>query len=740
MTEEGMATVLGPIGTLLEQAYSYAGLGLQIFPVNPKDKTPLTSQHHATTDLDTIEAWWKQWPDALIGHRISPLHLILDVDPRHGGLDTWKALKAELPDPLFLTRVHYSGRLDGGGHIWFQRPADKVTITKLDTWAKQRGVGKEIPKSHRWTCGIDILRHEHRYTILPPSHHPETGRPYYWGEGRGLATEPAPMPQLLVDLIVQDETPSSVTNWSTPRLRDVDSVADWYSETTPWTALLPTHGWQLVGGDGNTDGSRWRHPQATSPISATIKHRCLFVYSPNTPFNVTYPDEPHGYTPFRAYAVLEHHGDLQAAGRAARELKGPDKPSPVLADLSDSDDPDESDELPCASARIDWPTLWARERIESDWLVEPLLARGRSHAIYSPAKTGKSLLMLEMAAARAVGAPVLDQAASDPVSVVYFDLEMAEEDLLERMEDFGYGPETVLDHLHYYLLPSLPPLDTPEGGKAVEQIVHHHRAGLVVIDTTSRVVAGKENDADTYRALYANTGVRFKRHGMTYARLDHAGKDLEKGQRGSSGKNDDVDIVWQLTATSDGLRARATHRRSGSWIPEQVFLNRQGSPLRHMVVSGGWPLGTKELAAQLDQLEVPLDFGRPKVRPILQKHHIEAGNDVLGAALRYRRTAPRTGPSESARTGNKDSSALSALTRADSAQDSPGQATAATADSSVPPIGGQLSQRNGTTPDQTWQQHHACRCGAEATDISGLCPGCLANPGQLPPRDPTLDF
>ena len=85
-----------------------------------------------------------------------------------------------------------------------------------------------------------------------------------------------------------------------------------------WPQLLHSHGWTLVAGDGQTDGSRWRHPTATGAFSATITHGCLFVYSPNTPFDVTYPSEPHGYTPFRALAILEHHGDLSATAKALR--------------------------------------------------------------------------------------------------------------------------------------------------------------------------------------------------------------------------------------------------------------------------------------------------------------------------------------------------------------------------------------------------------------------------------------
>jgi hypothetical protein len=45
----------------------------------------------------------------------------------------------------------------------------------------------------------------------------------------------------------------------------------------------------------------------------------LFVYSQATPFQPTEAGAPRGYSRFRAYAVLEHGGDLRAAARALRE-------------------------------------------------------------------------------------------------------------------------------------------------------------------------------------------------------------------------------------------------------------------------------------------------------------------------------------------------------------------------------------------------------------------------------------
>jgi len=214
---------------------------------------------------------------------------------------------------------------------------------------------------------------------------------------------------------------------------------------------------------------------------------------------------------------------------------------------------------------------------------------------------------------------------------------MTEDDLYERLSDMGFVPESDLSHLHYYLLPALPALDTPEGGEAVLSIARRHDAGLIIIDTTSRVLTGKKNDADTLRAFYQWTGLPLKADGRTVWRLDHSGKDMGKGQRGTSAKNDDVDLVWELTAREGGgLRLRATYRRQ-SWVPEVVDLVKLEDPLRHERAAESWPVGTVELAKLLDQLEIPLGHGNTLTRRVLKEHGKGARNEVIAAAIRYRK-------------------------------------------------------------------------------------------------------
>lgn len=309
---------------LLEAALRYAAAGVEVFPCRA-NKAPYTENgmKDATRDPAIISEWWRRWPDALVAARIPADRVVLDVDPRHGGDVTWAELQRAY-HPIESARRHVSGRGDGGTHHWFKRPAGKLSAKKLHEWAKNNGVGQAVGK-RSWTSGIDILHHDHRYSILPPSPHPDTGAPYSW-EAQAPADE---MPPWLATLITADEpTPAP------PRLRSVndpDSIADWFTTHHTWNEILSPAGWVLVSGDGDGDGSKWRHPNATAESSASVRHGCLFVYSDNTDFSVTEDGDPRGVTRFRAWATLEHHGDLSRAAHAAREAR--DGPIPAATTI-----------------------------------------------------------------------------------------------------------------------------------------------------------------------------------------------------------------------------------------------------------------------------------------------------------------------------------------------------------------------------------------------------------------------
>ena len=620
-------------------ARDYARAGFEVFPLHA-DKSPRTpnGMKDATTDEARVEQWWKQWPDALIGCRVPRDVVILDIDPRHGGMATWTALRAAF-GPLPSTRAHYSGRGDKGGHIWFKRPAEKIRATGLHAWAKAHGTGEAAGKNS-WVGGIDLLHHDHRYTILPPSPHPETHKPYWWAEGHGPEAEPAAMPPWLAELLVAPPTP--VRRLEAVPSRQDDSIADWLTDTYSWADLLVPEGWTLVRGDGDSDGSAWRHPNATSVQSATIKNGCLFVYTPNTDFEPTEEGDPHGYTRFRAYAVLEHGGDLSAAAREARQIKGDDGNSELPATLTGGvgAEPRPEPETPeDGPAPLDWSTFFLADHKAEDWLLRPVVARGRQAAVWAMHKTGKSLFSLDVAVRAATGNPYDKKDPAEPIDVIYLDMEMIEADLHERLTDMGYdhGTHQNLNRLHYYLLPNLPPLDTAEGAKELCKIVDRHKASLVVIDTMARVVEGEENSSDTYRAFFNHSGKKLKQRGVALFRLDHAGKDPSRGQRGSSSKGDDVDVIFQLVRTDAGYDLKSKASRI-SWVPERSSF-RQGDEFLTFdwTMESAWPAGTKEVAKDLDELGAALDISQRDAGLLLRQHGQGKKSDVVRAALRFRK-------------------------------------------------------------------------------------------------------
>ena len=173
-------------------------------------------------------------------------------------------------------------------------------------------------------------------------------------------------------------------------------------------------------------------------------------------------------------------------------------------------------------------------------------------------------------------------------------------------------------------------------------LAHKVEAELVVIDTFGKAVAGKENDADTVRDWYQWTGLRLKNAGRGFIRIDHAGKDFERGQRGTSAKNDDVDVVWRMTRL-EGDRFRLVGDASGdcSGCPETVEMElvEVDNELGYRLLTGGrgYPAGTAEVADDLDRLGVPLEWGRIKAGKALRDGGLGRRNTTVSAALKYRR-------------------------------------------------------------------------------------------------------
>lgn len=228
---------------------------------------------------------------------------------------------------------------------------------------------------------------------------------------------------------------------------------------------------------------------------------------------------------------------------------------------------------------IDWAEAFATDFSEVDWMPGRFMERGQQVAIVGGGKVGKSLFLHDWIYRCVTGRRFMGSDRYRPLSVLYFDRENNLRDVVTRMLAFGAEPED-LSRLDYRLFPGFAgALDESE--RAVSElmsIVDMAQPDIVVFDTVSRFIGGKENDSDTWLSFYRRVHAPLKQRGICGVRIDHMGKDEERGSRGSSAKTQDVDHVWELTRqgeritceTQTGietviteLRMHRTHSRTG---------------------------------------------------------------------------------------------------------------------------------------------------------------------------------
>lgn len=240
----------GDAGRLRGAARLYAdpvrGPGWKVFPTwgirdgkcecgephaSPKDmgKHPVGGHGHkdATSDPDVIEA---HWPDPALGvpsaHNVAvPCDannlLVVDVDPRSGGLESWDRLESAVGGmPATLTALTGRWGTTRGRHHYFRVPS------KL-AHASFHGKLAEYP-------GIDF-KHQ-GYVLAAPSMH-GSGEEYEWTvRGGPLSVEPADLPDELTALILKGRRRSAGTGGGSAA--ETFGVLDWGGKRIDVDAVL----------------------------------------------------------------------------------------------------------------------------------------------------------------------------------------------------------------------------------------------------------------------------------------------------------------------------------------------------------------------------------------------------------------------------------------------------------------------------------------------------------------------
>ena len=296
---------------------------------------------------------------------------------------------------------------------------------------------------------------------------------------------------------------------------------------------------------------------------------------------------------------------------------------------------------------LDWDVEFSRAQTPMEWIVEPLLPVKRHITLAGPAKAGKSLFVAEMTACIASGRSFLGFPVNRS-SVAYLDFENSpEEDVAPRFRamEFGAGD---LEDLYYFSYPDLGSFDTEGGGNQLGVLLEKYEPGLVVIDTASRTITGKENENDTWAAFYKHTGMLLRSRGIAMVRIDHTGKDPSKGPRGASGKTADVDGVWILDKPAKNGRLRRLTCDSSRWPNETNVLDvevRTTPKLHHALMTkkaGSSAARVMEIADRLDREGYSQDLSDRATKDALRDLDEPLSTDYRSQVVKERKRRLKT--------------------------------------------------------------------------------------------------
>lgn len=220
-------------GKLFPSAQWYANFGWKILPcygidesgrcncngqhAEPKDigKHPAIDRWNseATSDIEKVNEWWTKNPEFNIGVFCRPSgFLVIDVDPRSGGVESFEKFESLLEGNLPKTVEAYTGQYANNGKI----VRGRHLYYKCDPAEELFGnLNKQGLK------GIDIKHNG--YVLITPSRH-FSGVTYEWVAGQGPhEIEMAEAPEELLAVIRKRSIRSKTTSVG---LGDWDSVFD----------------------------------------------------------------------------------------------------------------------------------------------------------------------------------------------------------------------------------------------------------------------------------------------------------------------------------------------------------------------------------------------------------------------------------------------------------------------------------------------------------------------------------
>jgi hypothetical protein len=308
--------------------------GMHLVPIEPLRKYPLANDwgNTALSTPDAAESFYNAHPDWNMGAALGPSAMCsLDIDCLESFRTICECYGIDL-DALLKTTPTIQGA-SKGMRLMFAVPAGADLPYHKLNWKRE----DEPAKSYTVFELRAATDGKQRQDVLPPSIHPDTGKPYRW------LTQPTdnwPEPPRWLLAMWQDfdtfkPQMQAMCHWlpqPEPVLKPAQkqdtgprnpaaSVIDEYSRANPLQSELARYGYKQVG-------KRWLSPHSTTGLPGVIEfpdgHSC-WVHHASDPLCSEDSGKP--VNSFDLFCYYDHGNDTSKAVKVAAELLGM-KPEP----------------------------------------------------------------------------------------------------------------------------------------------------------------------------------------------------------------------------------------------------------------------------------------------------------------------------------------------------------------------------------------------------------------------------
>lgn len=348
---------------VLAKAYTEL-YGFHLVPIDPGRKFPSANDwgNQAISDPDKAESFYKDNPDWNMGVALGPSNLCsLDIDcdesfamimeefgidpdellgyPTIQGRDKGRRLMFRVPDNVSLpyTKMNWPSSKDPSGDIHKQMMKDAARAKEEGDTEKESNLREDAKHFARYT--VFELRSscdgKQRQDVVPPSMHPDTGKPYKWLVKPPAKGKPWPEPpkwllamwsawddfkpqlQAACPWTEKPEPPKPKQQPKRPESDQGGNVIQAFIDAHDLRMILEQYGYSRKG------KSRYLSPHTSTNLPGVVlfpDEQSCWIHHASDPLC----SEEHGrpVNAFDLFCEYEHGGDIGKAVKSAGEMLG----------------------------------------------------------------------------------------------------------------------------------------------------------------------------------------------------------------------------------------------------------------------------------------------------------------------------------------------------------------------------------------------------------------------------------